>query len=72
MSGPTSRTTLNSGLAYGVTGFTIWGLAPLYWRQLAQAGPWEVMVYRIGGTAVLAALILWFSRKLPRRRALAS
>lgn len=50
--------TLRAGIAYGIGGFGIWGTAPIYWHALKAAGPWEVMVYRIVGTALLAAVVL--------------
>lgn len=57
--------TLRAGIVYGLAGFAIWGLSPLYWRALIAAGPYEVMGHRILGTAVIAGLILAYRKRIP-------
>jgi chloramphenicol-sensitive protein RarD len=52
--GPTGRrgitrdvTETRRGLAYGVAAYTLWGLAPLFWKLLTAASPLEIISHRV-------------------------
>jgi chloramphenicol-sensitive protein RarD len=72
MSAPTSATgpqtrvpdseghaSLNRGLLFGAATYGIWGLLPLYWRLLDEAGAVEVLAHRFVWTLGIVALLLW-------------
>jgi chloramphenicol-sensitive protein RarD len=56
--------TLRIGVASAVSGFTIWGLSPLYWRLLSEVNPVEVLAYRIIWATVFIAGLLASQKKL--------
>ena len=35
-----------SGIQAGVIAFVLWGLVPLFWRQLSQHNAWELVAHR--------------------------
>ena len=55
---------VRGGLIFAVSGFSIWGTAPIYWRALSHLGPAEVMAHRIVGTAIIAAIVLVFRKRI--------
>jgi chloramphenicol-sensitive protein RarD len=66
MSAPTAvaesseaRASLNRGLLFGASTYGIWGLLPLYWRLLDNAGAIEVLAHRFVWTLGIIALLLW-------------
>ncbi|WP_433167385.1 EamA family transporter RarD [Kribbella sp. CA-247076] len=54
-----SHGSLNRGLLYGASTYGIWGLLPLYWRLLDNAGAIEVLAHRFVWTLAIIALLLW-------------
>jgi chloramphenicol-sensitive protein RarD len=50
---------VNRGLLYGASTYGIWGLLPLYWRLLDDAGAVEVLAHRFVWTLGIIALLLW-------------
>jgi len=50
---------MKRGLVFGASTYGIWGLLPLYWRLLDQAGAVEVLAHRFVWTLVVIALLLW-------------
>jgi chloramphenicol-sensitive protein RarD len=54
---------MNPGLLYGALAFAIWGLFPLYFRQVAAVAPLEVVLHRAAWSLAFIALIV-----VPRRR----
>ena len=50
------------GLAYGIAGYLIWGLFPLYWPLLEPAGSVEILAHRIVWSLVVVAGILAVTR----------
>ena len=44
------------GLAYALGAFGLWGLSPLYWRQLAHVPAFEILLHRAIWSALLMAL----------------
>ncbi|NEE00288.1 EamA family transporter RarD [Phytoactinopolyspora halotolerans] len=59
-----------SGLVFGFGAYGLWGLLPLYWDLLDEAGAVEVLAHRFVWSlaATLLALVLW--RRLARLRGL--
>ena len=54
---------MNPGVVYAALAFTFWGLFPLYLREVAAAGPLEVVVHRIvWSLAFVLALLAWQRR----------
>ena len=51
------------GIGYGLGAYGLWGLVPLYWPLLADAGPLEILAHRIVWSLVLAGLLLLVLRK---------
>ncbi len=47
-----------SGLLFGLAAYGIWGVFPLYFRELSEVGPWEMAAYRILATSALCWLVL--------------
>ncbi len=50
----------NIGLAYAVCAYLIWGVVPIYWKQLAYVNSFELVVHRMLWSFVfVAAYVLW-------------
>jgi chloramphenicol-sensitive protein RarD len=69
----------SEGALYAIAAYTTWGLLPVYWKNLAEVPALEVLMHRVAGTVVFAALLLTLSRRwdevraaLRSRRAIAS
>lgn len=61
------------GLICGVAAYAIWGLFPLYLKQLSFASPWEVVAHRILWSVPFGALLLTLRKQWPEvARAFAS
>jgi chloramphenicol-sensitive protein RarD len=39
-------TKVNKGLLFGVSAYLIWGLLPLYWKLVEEAGAYEILAHR--------------------------
>ncbi|WP_259557880.1 EamA family transporter RarD [Brachybacterium sillae] len=52
------------GTAYGFLAYVLWGVFPLYFRQLLPAGPWEIVAHRILWAFVVCALVIVLRRDL--------
>lgn len=46
------------GFASALTAFVMWGVLPIYWKQLAHVPPFEVVAHRILWTAISTNLVL--------------
>ena len=53
----------------GLSGYLMWGLAPLFFRLLDFASPLEIVLHRVVWAVPLLFALLWVSRKLPAARA---
>lgn len=51
------------GIGYGLGAYGLWGLVPLYWPLLAEAGPVEILAHRIVWSLLLAGLLLVVLRR---------
>ena len=47
-----------SGVFFALAAFTSWGLLPVYWKCLAGVPALEILMHRVAGTVVFAALLL--------------
>ncbi|MGA1335481.1 MAG: EamA family transporter RarD, partial [Candidatus Nanopelagicaceae bacterium] len=55
-------TKFNKGLLFGVSAYIIWGLLPLYWKLVEEAGAYEILAHR-GIWSLLICLSLLALRK---------
>ncbi len=51
------------GLAAGLAAFSIWGLAPIYFKWLGSVGPDEIIAHRVIWSVLLLGLVLLFRKK---------
>ena len=58
------------GLIYGITAYGLWGLFPLYWPYLSEAGSLEIVSHRAVWTLVFCLFILAFTRSFKETFAL--
>ncbi|HEY8495176.1 MAG TPA: EamA family transporter RarD [Myxococcota bacterium] len=58
-----SRTEGAAGAVYALLAYTSWGLLPIYWKWLSAIPPLELLMHRIAGTALFAALLLTAARR---------
>lgn len=54
------------GVAYGVAAYGLWGLVPLFWARLEQAGEIEILAHRIAWSLVFVAAVLAVTRGFTR------
>ena len=52
----------STGLLYGISAYVMWGLLPLYWKLVEQAGAFEILAHR-GIWSLLLCLLLLAIRK---------
>lgn len=55
-------TKFNKGLLFGVSAYVIWGLLPLYWKLVEDAGAYEILAHR-GIWSLLICVFLLAARK---------
>ena len=55
-------TRFNKGLLFGVSAYVIWGLLPLYWKLVEDAGAYEILAHR-GIWSLLLCVFLLAIRK---------
>ena len=55
-------TKFNKGLLFGVSAYVIWGLLPLYWKLVEDAGAYEILAHR-GIWSLLLCVFLLAVRK---------
>jgi chloramphenicol-sensitive protein RarD len=55
-------TKFNKGLLFGVSAYLMWGLLPLYWQLVDEAGSYEILAHR-GIWSLLLCLLLLTLRK---------
>ena len=58
-----------AGLVYGLAAYLAWGLAPMYFKQIAHVAPLRVVSHRIIWSVVFLAVILAVGRKWGEVRA---
>ena len=55
-------TKVNKGLLFGISAYIIWGLLPLYWKLVEEAGAYEILAHR-GIWSLLICISLLALRK---------
>lgn len=54
---------MNPGMLQAALAYTAWGLFPLYFRELAGVGAFEIVLHRVAWSVVFLALILLWLRR---------
>ena len=57
------------GLAHGIAAYALWGMAPLFWRQVRQVSPIEILAHRVVWGVVTFALLCGIAGTWPAVRA---
>lgn len=55
-----------SGVLFALAAYTMWGLAPMYFKLLAAVPAAEVLVQRVVWSVVLLLLLVFFMKQLPK------
>ena len=63
-SSPNPASQFNVGLLYAVTAYVIWGVVPMFWKQLAYVDSIELVVHRMVWSFVFVALYLLLKGQL--------
>lgn len=59
---PDETRSARAGLAFGVGAYALWGAMPIYFLQMAPAGPFEIVGWRIVFSLVFCALLIAATR----------
>ena len=57
-------TKFNKGLLFGISAYLIWGLLPLYWQLVEEAGAYEILAPRGIWSLLLCALLLALRKQI--------
>jgi chloramphenicol-sensitive protein RarD len=55
---------MRAGVLFGIGAYGLWGLFPIYFHALEDAGPIEVVAHRIGWSLLVVLALLALTRKL--------
>lgn len=56
-----------AGYIYALTAFTIWGLAPIYFKAVQQVSALEILAHRVAWSVPVVLLIMWaIKRPFPK------
>jgi chloramphenicol-sensitive protein RarD len=55
---------MNTGTLYAIGAYILWGISPIYWKQLTAVTPFQVVIHRVIWTFLLAIFILLVTRQL--------
>ena len=61
---------MRAGVLFGIAAYGLWGLFPIYFHALDEAGSIEVVAHRIGWSLLVVIALLAVTRKLHALRAL--
>ena len=53
------------GIIYGAASYMLWGIIPIYWKQLEHIGAIEILIHRVLWSCMFMLLLLFATRKLP-------
>jgi chloramphenicol-sensitive protein RarD len=62
---------MRAGVLFGIAAYGLWGLFPIYFHALDDAGSIEVLAHRIGWSLVVVVVLLAVTRRLDAMRRLA-
>ena len=57
-------TKFNKGLLFGVSAYLLWGLLPLYWKLVEEAGAYEILAHRGIWSLLLCVLLLAIRKQI--------
>ena len=57
-------TKFNKGLLFGVSAYLLWGLLPLYWKLVEEAGAYEILAHRGIWSLLLCVLLLALRKQI--------
>ena len=57
-------TKFNKGLLFGISAYIIWGLLPLYWKLVEEAGAYEILAHRGIWSLLICISLLALRRQL--------
>src|SRR5689334_2473118 len=60
-----NRSTILTGLLYGIAAYGTWGLFPLYWKQIEFLPAAEILCHRVLWSLVFAVILLMATRRSP-------
>ena len=67
------------GMAYAASAYVVWGIIPIYWKQIDHVGAIEIVAHRIVWTLIFTFMLVQFRKRsshvwaaLARRRSLAA
>ena len=60
---PTSQTALRGGIISAVSAYTMWGIAPLYFKLIQHIGADEILVHRVVWSTLLLLIVVLVSNK---------
>lgn len=58
-----------SGMLYAIAAYTMWGVAPLYFKQLVEVPPTDILMHRVIWSAVLLCVLLLALGQMGKMRA---
>ncbi len=61
----------NKGVLYAIGAYILWGLFPLYWKQLETISALQLIGHRIGWSFILLFLVVWLTGRWQEFRRLA-
>jgi len=53
------------GIFYAIAAYSIWGILPIFWKQIVDVTAHEVLANRIFWSFWFMVIVLIFSKKLP-------
>ena len=51
------------GVLFGVAAFTVWGLLPVYWKQMQEISAFEILCHRIVWSCIFLAVIISLQKR---------
>lgn len=65
-------TQANQGFVYALSAFVLWGVVPIFWKQLGDISSFEIIAHRMVWACLIVFFVLVFSGKLTAFKALFS